>query len=420
MQSSTQKSGWPKVRKFFNDIHLWIGIASGLILFVVCLSGTIYTFSAEITEMTSPEKYKVTVAPGAKPLLAEEIIARVQEATQGKVTALTIPADETRAYQLNVKKVEKKEEGKTQGATAKGGGGPGGGRGTNYLVDPYTGEVKGTTEGAAATFFMTMFRLHRWLLLETEVGRPIVGWATVIFVLLIISGWVIWFPAKLKSWKQGLKIKTSANWKRVNHDLHNALGFYSSFLLMIMALTGLTWSFESYKAGFLKVLGVPAPGATKEMPVTSTPPAATEAFQPLLMADYLQVAEEILPYKGNYRITLPADSAATVSIFKNQTGFFAPAAADRLQLDQYSGQPLKTDIFADKAFNEKIAASIKPLHLGDVFGTFSKILYFITCLIATSLPVTGTMIWINKLRKKGKKNAAPASGPKGREVLKAN
>ena len=46
---------------------------------------------------------------------------------------------------------------------------------------------------------------------------------------------------------------------------------------------------------------------------------------------------------------------------------------------------------------------IKPLHLGEVYGSFSKILYFIACLLATSLPVTGTIIWLNKLKKKPKR-----------------
>ncbi len=49
--------------------------------------------------------------------------------------------------------------------------------------------------------------------------------------------------------------------------------------------------------------------------------------------------------------------------------------------------------------NAKIADSIKILHTGEIFGTVSKIIYFIVCLIATSLPVTGTMIWLNKKKK---------------------
>ncbi|PVY38188.1 PepSY-associated TM helix domain-containing protein [Pontibacter virosus] len=429
-----QKSTWQKVRKLFNDLHLWMGIASGLILFVVCLSGTIYTFNTEVQEFMEPEKFTVQVEQGTEPMAAEAIIAKVAAETGGKVSAITIPADANRTYTLNVKKEDKGVEGKggearggerggrdkggegkkgPEGAVAKGGpsGGPGGkgGRGTNYLVNPYTAEVIGTTESPTSEFFMTMFRLHRWLLLDTEVGRPIVGWATVIFTLIVISGLVIWIPQKVKNWRQGLKIKWSGNWKRVNHDLHNSLGFYSSFLLLVMSLTGLTWSFEWYKEGFFKVLGVEQPKDRKEEPLFSKVPADLSQAATLTIADYVKAADAALPYKGDYRISLSTDSAATVSINKNKVGFFAPAASDKLQLDQYSGEVLKADIFADKPFNEKITSSIKPLHVGNVYGTFSKILYFIACLVATSLPITGTIIWINKLRKKSKKGAIPVA-----------
>ena len=77
-----------------------------------------------------------------------------------------------------------------------------------------------------------------------------------------------------------------------------------------------------------------------------------------------------------------------------------------MQLSQHTVQPLKVGIFAEKPLNVQIVSLIKPLHLGEVYGTFSKILYFIACLIATSLPVTGTIIWIDKLKKKPKKRIA--------------
>ena len=45
-------------------------------------------------------------------------------------------------------------------------------------------------------FFFTMFRMHRWLLFDSAIGRPIVGIATIIFLFLSISGVVLWFPKK--------------------------------------------------------------------------------------------------------------------------------------------------------------------------------------------------------------------------------
>jgi uncharacterized iron-regulated membrane protein len=71
---------------------------------------------------------------------------------------------------------------------------------------------------------------------------------------------------------------------------------------------------------------------------------------------------------------------------------------------------IKVDRFADMPFNERVSGSIKALHIGDVYGMFSKIIYFLACLIATSLPITGTLIWLNKMKKKpARKVIAPAN-----------
>ncbi|MCC9166460.1 PepSY-associated TM helix domain-containing protein [Pontibacter harenae] len=420
------------LRKFFNDVHLWLGIASGLVLFVVCLSGTIYTFHTEIEELLEPSKYTVEIPANATPLAPDALVKTLETDLGGKVAYLAIPEDAARAYQVGVKPAEQgggKPEGGHGGATearaegaktagaAKGpqaaqgghGGGSSGGRPKTYMVNPYTGAVLGTTDGPATEFFRTMMQLHRWLLIEGGVGKMIVGISTIIFVFLILTGLVLWFPVKLKNWKQGFKVKTSAKWKRVNHDLHNTLGFYSFILLLIMSLTGLCWSFEWYRDGLSAVLGDKVFKGRGEKPLPSATPAANA--QTLAVADFIQRANAILPYEGDLRVSLPEDATNAVVVNKNKTGFFALSASDKVQLDQYTGEPLKVDIFSEKSFNVQIASLIKPLHLGEVYGMFSKILYFIACLIATSLPVTGTLIWINKLRKKPKEKlkARPAA-----------
>jgi uncharacterized iron-regulated membrane protein len=386
------------------------------------LSGTIYTFSSEIQELIEPAKYKTENTAGRQKLSAEQIMTSVLDSLKGgKVTSIYVPADETRTYQLSITAAPKEE--KLNGTASSGSiakkaagntgnaGKPAAGvgktsRGTTYLVDPYTAEIKGSTEGPASGFFMAMFRMHRWLMLDTEIGRPIVGIATLIFTFIIITGLIIWFPQRIQSWKQGLRIRFRGNWKRINHDLHNTLGFYSSFLLLIMALTGLTWSFEWYKTGVTKMLGTyKSPGTKKEVPVRSAVPADSSNRNIANVASLLAIADKELPFEGDYRISFAAEEDAVIQISKNRIGFFAPAAGDKLQLDQYNGNVLKKEIFRDKSLGERTAGSIKALHVGNVYGTFSKILYFIACLIATSLPVTGTMIWINKLRKKPRKES---------------
>lgn len=372
-------------RKITNDLHLWLGLASGIVLFVVCLSGTIYTFHKETNEFFNKEKYNVTAV--GQPLAIDSLINKLQTG-KTKVTAVTVYDNAEKSWLFTVKNISKKKQ---EGGKD---------RGKQILVNPYTGEVLGSTESKANDFFLTMMKLHRWLLMDQKTGRIVVGVATVIFVFMLLSGLILWIPKRIKkwnNWKKGFKIRFSAKWKRINHDLHNTLGFYSFIILLIMALTGLCWSFDWYRDGLSSLLGAKVFGGRGEKP---TPSEYVQNAQTISLEDAIAKANGILPGKGNISINLPEDSTGSYVINKSAVGFFALSVPDKVTIDQYSGDILKLDKFADKNLGQKIAGSIKPLHTGDIFGMFSKIIYFIFCLIATSLPVTGTIIWINKMKKK--------------------
>lgn len=433
------KSTWQKIRKFFNDIHLWIGLGSGIIVILICLSGTLYVFNTELREMASPELYNVKYEKGAKAIAVEELIAKVKESTGGKVASVKIPSDPGRSYQFMVRLKDKEEKGKDKAGSksevegkkdkgadksgkgdkkeGKGKEGPAGGkRPSAFAVNQYTGEVLGNisaSKTATASFMQTMFSLHRWLLLDKiekpligelenrKLGSYISGTATILFTLGVITGMVIWFPQKIRAWKQGFKIKWSGSWKRKNHDLHNSLGMYSCIFLFLMGITGPQWSFPWYREALRKTLGTHVPEGA-EVPKDPISQLSSAGVKPLNITDYIAAADKALPYKGDYSISMPKDSTAAVAIMKNKTGFFAPSAGDKVLLDQYNASVLKVEVFKDKPFNERVSGSIKALHLGDVYGMFTKIIYFFACLIATSLPITGTIIWLNKLKKKNK------------------
>ncbi|MGB8193582.1 MAG: PepSY-associated TM helix domain-containing protein [Chitinophagaceae bacterium] len=384
---------WPSMRKFFMDVHLWLGLSSGLIVIAICFSGTVYVWNTELTEWSAPHLYQVTVPQGATRIPADSLIQRIKDSTGGVVSSVMIPSEPARTYQFQVKK-------------------PGDStRGTTYYVNPYTGGITGTSLEKTRTkaFMANMFSLHRWLLLDKigkrELGSAITGWATILFTLGCITGLLIWFPRKIKNWKQGLKIKFNANWKRVNHDLHNTLAFYSLIFLLLMGLTGPQWSFTWYRKGMQQTLGTYKPEQPKEKKGNKekSEKKSTDTVALLAVQDYVRCADSVLPYKGDYTISFPSESSPAVMVSKNKRGFFAPAAADRLTLDAATASVKKADIFRKKPFNERIGGSIKAIHVGNVYGTFTKILYFLACLIATSLPITGTLIWINKLKQRRKK-----------------
>ena len=230
---SVSKTNWQRIRKLFNDIHLWLGLTSGLVVLVICFSGTIYVFNTEITENSAPHLYKVAPMPGSARIPIDSLIEKVKTESGGNIISISIPADLNRTYQFNLKK---------QGDDSRGG--------IAYMVNPYTGKITGTSKDKNGTkeFMSTMFSLHRWLLLDKmekpiikdlpnkELGSMITGSAAILFTLGCITGIIIWFPQRLKNWKQGLKVKWTAGWKRTNHDMHSSLAFYAVFFLLLMDL----------------------------------------------------------------------------------------------------------------------------------------------------------------------------------------
>jgi len=375
------------VRAFINDVHLWLGLISGIIIFLVCLSGTILTFEKEIEQWFKEE---LTIVPNGNKKSISDIVNAPNVQSKGQLTSITIPSDETSPYELSIKEDPKQR------------------RGTTYEVDPYTTDILAPQKTAVDDFMFSMFKMHRWLLMDIKWGRPIVGIATIIFLILSITGIVLWFPKKIK-WKTikaGFKIKTNANWKRINHDLHNTLGFYSCILILIMGITGLCWSFEGYRDGLSSLIGTRVFGNRGAQPKIDF--ESLDNGKVIGLEDAIQLANNTLDYNGTLTVSLPNEKNPVYSFRKIADDSWSTVARDELQIHT-SGKIVHKEIYADKPLNVKIASAIKPIHTGEIYGTFSKWLYFLACLVGTSLPVTGTIIYINKLKKKSKRRRSLAT-----------
>jgi uncharacterized iron-regulated membrane protein len=128
-QPPPKKSSWPKTRKLFNDIHLWLGLSSGLIVIAVCFSGTVYVFNTELTERAAPHLYRVEAIAGKERIPVDSLMEKIKTASGGTIISIIIPADLKRTYQFNVKK---------KGDDSRGG--------IAYMVNPYTGDIVGNSK----------------------------------------------------------------------------------------------------------------------------------------------------------------------------------------------------------------------------------------------------------------------------------
>ena len=200
------------MRKLFGKIHLWLSIPVGIILSIICFSGATLVFEKEITQACNPHLYKVSVPEGnAAVLPPSQLIARIKEQTADslKLTSLQYSGKADEAATVTFKNAGRK----------------------SLSVNPYTGEVNGWIEGNS--FFQTMRKLHRWLLnpppqkVASSVGKMIVGISTLLMVVILVSGLVIWWPRTRKALNNRLKVSCRKGWRRFWYDSHVALGFSS-------------------------------------------------------------------------------------------------------------------------------------------------------------------------------------------------
>ncbi|MDE3743279.1 PepSY-associated TM helix domain-containing protein [Maribacter polysaccharolyticus] len=379
-------------RKLINDLHLWLGIGSGIVLFVVCLTGTILAFETELVSFFDREDHYSEKQGERVPF--DRLIHTLQ-GNDTLVKEFIFYGAENRNHRFTLLTKEQIEN--SNGKPV---------RGTTVSIDPYSGQRVQAT-GKTKAFMHTVEQLHRYLLLDRKIGRPIVGVCTIIFVFMCLSGLILWFPKKLKkfrnwkAWKQGFTIKTKASWKRVNYDFHNTFGFYALLPLLLMGLTGLLWSFTWYYDGLEKVLGDQLGKSRFEKTISIASENTPRERAVLDFDTLLHKTDSILPY-ANFatRVTLPMANDQSIMIRKIGSGFLAYNAADKLHFNPHTNALVSATYFKDGSVGSKIAGLIRGIHVGDFAGMATKIIYFICCLIATTLPITGTLIWINKMKKK--------------------
>ncbi|WP_353050517.1 PepSY-associated TM helix domain-containing protein [Chryseobacterium sp. ISL-6] len=359
-----------KFKKAIRQIHLWLGLVTGIIVFVICITGSLYVFEEEIRD--SMGKEFLHVEPESKPFIGlEKIILNFQEiAPKEKINSIRISENEPGA---TVQILNKKKQ--------------------VFYFNPYTGDLVGKQ---GSDWLNVVYDLHTSLMLG-ETGKMIQGWSVVIFLCMLVTGLILWYPAKVKQAKQSLTIKWEASVKRKIYDLHNVLGFYASIFLIIIALTGTYFAFSGVKTAVEFVSNSKLSKGDHSMKMTIDPKAnlavrynaiyktLTETYPGAISMTYsIRKKDEmrvrmIYPYQWSAR--------------KQNTFFF----------NQKTGELLRGKLYKNNNAADTVEAANYDLHTGKFFGIIGKVLWLLASLIGASLPVTGFIMWWNKRKAKKKK-----------------
>lgn len=353
-------------------LHLWLSVPFGLVIFITCFSGAMLVFEKEITAAIYRELYTVEqVGEKALPLeqLAEIVSRTLDEGVE--VTGITVFDSAEKAYQVKLSKPKH----------------------ASVYVNQYTGEVKGSYK--RLPFFATMFRLHRWLMDPTPnagvfVGKTIVGISTLVFVVILITGLVVWFPRSKKMLRNRLTIKLDKGWRRFWYDLHVAGGFYALVVLLAMALTGLTWSFPWYRTAFYNVFGVDMQKPVAQNDTHNKREGRNKADRFASWQSAFDNVKMLRPEASKMTVA-KGEVSVTVDGWGNQR------ASDKYKFSEQTGEIVSEQLYVDSSRANKLRGWIYSVHVGSFGGIATRIIAFLVALFGASLPLTGYYLWIRRL-----------------------
>lgn len=400
--NTTVKSKKSIFRKVCEWLHLWLGLISGIIVFVVCLTGGLWVFRHEVWRFT--EKY-MWVSPQQKAVLLPSVLI----AKSG--TYLENKGDTTFTFGSI-----------TYGGPAKSVACNFDLPGEKYVtlyINPYTAEIlKDKRERSAAENFFIFVRAgHRFLWLPPKTGSPVVGIGCIIFLIILITGLIWWYPKKWtrKTREKSFKIKWSAKWKRLNIDLHNVLGFYTFLFVIVLTISGIVYSFDWFERGLYSTLTWKEKKEVTPHPLSDTTTVTgIKIMQPIDVL-WKQMEEKYTGRYGRLFIEAPHELKDPYEVVLNLGDgtrvydmafhYFDQTTLKELPNPNDKAIPFHTLSIGEQAFRMNF-----DIHTGQILGLPTKIIAFIACIVGAGLPVTGVIIWYN--RKWGKKKTRKYGGGK--------
>ncbi|MGE3843788.1 MAG: PepSY-associated TM helix domain-containing protein [Vicinamibacterales bacterium] len=210
-------------RRILFQIHLWVGIAAGLYLIVISVSGSAVVFRREMARsFIAPTP---VVVQGQR-LSEEAIRQRVGSANPGhQVTSVRFHERPDFAATVSLKHPDEVME-------------------NDRRIDPYTGADLGPTLPAGFLVLEWLVDLHDNLL-AGQTGRMVNGLGGGLLALLCLTGVLIWWPGP-RLWRRRLVPRSQRNWRLFNWELHGAIGLWCLSLLSLWAITGVYFGFPDF------------------------------------------------------------------------------------------------------------------------------------------------------------------------------
>ena len=261
------------------------------------------------------------------------------------------------------------------------------------FIDPYTGAILGQYN-YQHRLLQKIYDLHANLLGGRR-GKTINAWFAILLLIVSVTGLLLWWRGR-KYWRLGLEYRVQSSWKRQSWDLHNLGGFLFFVPLLLLALTGI---YYSYASGYAAIAAALTQGpATVAVPRATLYPAKWRPVDEIVHS-----AEEKTPDCVPTIVEFPRHPDESYIVRVRCPYDPHAVGVSYVYVDPPSAQVRGVDRFYEAPLGVRLIRLMTPVHYGDVGGLFTRVLWIFVGLAPGVLFVTSLLMWWNRTLSKNKK-----------------
>ena len=346
-------------RRFFFQLHSWVGVTCGLLLFLVCWSGSFAVFANEVDWLLNPGLR----APAAAQGVSWERLATAAKAADpgGHLSMLRGPRGPGWAAEAWLDA----SNGQLQ----------------RLYIDPGTGRILARTSFFNVERFFRDFHMRLMWPDTGQWGYYAVSVLSLVLIVQIVTSLIHY----RRWWTRLFQLRLNRGAPALTTDLHRLAGLWGLLFTPILALTGVWYLVERIDATHLHAL-------------PTAPPAAevSRAKATLPLDQLVAAARRAQP---NLRITMiyfPNAAGDPIAFVGQDGSLLVRDAAARVELDPANGLVASSQRPADLGPVRYWAEMVDRIHFGDWGGLASKTLWFVFGLMLSLLCLTGAILHVQR------------------------
>lgn len=348
-------------------VHSFTGVVTGLMLFLICFSGTWAVVSHELDWLANPD---LRVQPGETRASWGELVDAVQaEYPEAEILWVRAPL-----YPVSTATALVDIDG---------------GAMTKIHLDPYTAEVTGRSSFVDFQRFIRNFHMNLFSL--GGFGIYLVSAFSVTLLVSLVAAMMFY----RRWWTRFFRFRTGSG-RVLLSESHKTAGLWSLWFLAVMAVTGIWYLFEIARLDFMdgkfSHAGFGA-SAIHEVPA----PVVAEGAERLPLDALIERIRQARP-DLEIKMVGPGISHAGAMYVEGDAGHvLVRSRANFVHVDASDGRTLYSQDVSDLPLYWRWSETADPLHFGDFGGLWSKAIWFVFGLALCGLILTGTWLHASRL-----------------------